>query len=79
MVTFTVEQGKRYRATIALGWLEAMASNELIASKLAAAGFTEVRVTGSGGSRRAEARWPNPDRGGEMPSQIAAIAEIADA
>jgi hypothetical protein len=79
MATFTVRQGKRYRATIELGWLEALASNELIANKLAAAGFTEVSVSGSGGSRQAEALWPNADSTGEMPAQIAAISEIGEA
>src|SRR5262245_53553071 len=44
MATFTVRQGKRYRARIELGWLEALASNELIADKLRAAGFSEVTV-----------------------------------
>lgn len=79
MATFTVQQGKRYRASIVLGFFEGWASNELIASKLAAAGFTEVRVTGSGGRRQAEALWPNADRSGEMPAQIAEIVEVADA
>jgi hypothetical protein len=79
MATFTVRQGKRYRAKIQLGWLEAMASNELIAGKLRAAGFSEVGVAGSGQSRQAEARWPNADSTGEMPAQIAEIVEIIDA
>jgi hypothetical protein len=79
VASFTVEQGKRYRATIVLGWIEGLASNELIASKLAAAGFTEVRVSGSGGRRQAEAVWPNADRSGELPPQIAEIAEVGEA
>jgi hypothetical protein len=78
MATFTVRQGKRYRAKIQLGWLEAMASNELIAGKLRAAGFSDVGVIGSGQSRQAEARWPNADSTGEMPAQIAEIVEIID-
>jgi len=79
MATFTVQQGKRYRARIELGWLETLASNELIAGKLRAAGFTEVAVDGSGGTRQAEALWPNPDSTGELPSQIAEISEILKA
>jgi hypothetical protein len=79
MPTFTVRQGTRYRARIELGWLETLASNELIAGKLRAAGFTEVTVDGSGGTRQAEALWPNPDSTGELPSQIAEIDEIFDA
>jgi hypothetical protein len=59
MATFTVRQGKRYRATITLGWLERWASNEMIADKLHDAGFTDVKVEGSGGTRQAEALWPH--------------------
>jgi hypothetical protein len=79
MATFTVREGRRYRATIALGWLESLAGNEVIAGKLRDAGFTEVQVTGSGGTRKAEALWPKPDTTGEMPPQITEIAEIMDA
>ena len=73
MATFTVRQGKRYRAKIQLGWLEAFASNELIAGKLRAAGFSEVGVSGSGETRQAEALWPNADSTGEMPTRVAEI------
>ena len=60
MATFTVKQGKRYRATITLGWLERWAGNETIAERLRAAGFSEVSVSGSGGTRMAEAVWAGP-------------------
>jgi hypothetical protein len=42
MATFTVQQGKRYRATISLGFFERFASNDTIAGKLRDAGFYEV-------------------------------------
>jgi len=76
MATFTVQQGKRYRATISLGLFERFAGNETIAAKLREAGFADVRVTGSGGTRHAEALWPAGDTTAEMPSQITAVAEI---
>jgi hypothetical protein len=76
MAVFTVRQGKRYRATISLGWLERWASNDTIAGKLRDAGFTEISVTGSGGTRYAEALWPGPDTTGEMPSQITEVIEL---
>ena len=75
MATFTVRQGKRYRATLSLGWLERWASNETIAGKLKEAGFSEVKVDGSGGTRQAEALWPGPDTTAEMPSQIVEVIE----
>jgi hypothetical protein len=75
MATLTVRQGKRYRATLSLGWLDRWASNETIAGKLRDAGFSEVKVEGSGGTRKAEALWPGPDTTAEMPSQIVEVIE----
>jgi hypothetical protein len=57
MAAFTVQQGKRYRATITLGGIERWASNEMIAGKLREAGFSEVVVSGVGNTRTAEAVW----------------------
>jgi hypothetical protein len=76
MAAFTVQQGKRYRATITLGWLERWAGNETIAEKLRAAGFSEVSVSGSGGTRVAEALWAGADSTGDMPAQITQVIEI---
>jgi hypothetical protein len=74
----TVRQGKRYRATVNLSWVESMAaSNEMIAEKLEEAGFTEVKVKGSGAKRIAEALWPGPDRSGEIDPHLSEIKEIA--
>jgi hypothetical protein len=76
MATFTVQQGKRYRASIKLGWLESWAGNETIADKLREAGFAEVKVTGSGSERMAEALWPKENATAEMPPQITGVIEI---
>jgi len=76
MATFTVKQGKRYRATITLGWLERWAGNETIAERLRTAGFADVVVSGMGDRRAAEAAWPGPDSTGEMPAQIIDVVEI---
>jgi hypothetical protein len=77
MARFTVHRGKRYRATIALGLVERLVGNDTIAGRLQAAGFTDVSVSGTGGRRIAEARWPGPDATAEMPAQIAEVTEIA--
>ncbi|MGE3703239.1 MAG: hypothetical protein AB7G08_31535 [Hyphomicrobiaceae bacterium] len=76
MATFTVRQGRRYRATIALGLLERVASNEMIAEQLRTAGFSEVSVAGSGAVRIAQALWPAADATAEMPKQITEVVEI---
>jgi len=76
VATFTVREGQRYRATISLGWLERWASNAMIADKLREAGFTDVKVEGSGGTREAEALWPIRDTTAEMPAQMTEVVEI---
>jgi hypothetical protein len=76
MATFTVEQGKRYRATLTLGFLERLAGNEVIADRMRAAGFSEVSVSGSGATRVAEATWAKPDTTGEMPAQVTEVIAI---
>jgi len=76
MAAFTVRQGKRYRASISLGLFERFASNETIAERLSAAGFSEISVTGSGASRLAEALWPGADASAEMPDQITQVVEL---
>jgi hypothetical protein len=75
MAAFTVHQGKRYRATISLGLLERLASNDAIAERLEAAGFTEISVMGSGRTRIAQALWPGADATAEMPNQIVDVVE----
>ena len=76
MAAFTVQQGKRYRATITLGGIERWASNEMIAGKLREAGFSEVVVSGVGNTRAAEAVWSGADTTGEMPAQVTDIVEV---
>lgn len=76
MANFTVKRGRRYRATISLGLLESLAGNDVIASRLRAAGFAEISIRGSGSKRQAEALWPNDDATAEMPDQISAVTEI---
>lgn len=76
MATFTVHQGKRYRASITLSGIERWASNEMIAGRLRDAGFAEVAVTGLGTARVAEAVWAGPDNTGEMPAQVTEVVEI---
>lgn len=76
MAAFTVRQGKRYRASISLGMLERLATNEIIAGQLRAAGFSDISVTGSGASRLAEALWPGADASAELPKQITRVVEL---
>lgn len=75
MSSFTVRQGRRYRATVRLGWLEQLADNETIAARLRAAGFAEVVVSGRGTHRTAEALWPGIDANAPLPTQITEVVE----
>jgi hypothetical protein len=77
MTTFTVRQGKRYRATIRLGFLEQLAGNTTIAARLSEAGFADVRVWGAGPVRTAEALWPDADQSADLPAQISSVVELA--
>ena len=77
---FTVRHGKRYRATVTLSGVEQLfASNELIADKLTQVGFADVTVTGSGGTRKAEARWTGPDTTRELDPHLSDVTEIKTA
>ena len=76
-MVFTVHKGKRYRATVTLGFLEQFASNDVVAQKLTEAGFTDVKVDGDGGTRHATALWPLPDRSAELDSHLSDVTEIA--
>jgi hypothetical protein len=76
MATFTVRQGKSYAATISLGPLERFATNEMIADKLQSAGFSQIRVWGTGSTRHAEACWHGADATADLPRQIVQVAEI---
>jgi hypothetical protein len=73
---FTVRRGRRYQATLSLGMLESFASNDMVADRLRAAGFSEVDVEGTGASRSARALWANDDATAEMPSQVLSVTEI---
>jgi hypothetical protein len=73
---FTVKQGKRYRATLALKSAERLADNALIARKFRALGFSKVRVSGAGASRQVEGVWPGEDVSATLPPQIVAVATL---
>lgn len=74
--SFTFHQGRRYRLSISLGFVEQVASNDLIKGKLLETGFTEVSVAGAGRSREASALWPRPSGTGELPAQVASVVEV---
>lgn len=73
---FTIEQGKRYRATLALKPVEQLADNALIAKKFRALGFSKVRVSGAGATRRVEGVWPGQDTRATMPRQILTVVAL---
>jgi hypothetical protein len=74
--TFTVHQGARYRATIALSGFEQFATNDMIADKLTQVGFKNVVVTGSGATRTAEGTWTGADTTAQIDPHLTNIAEI---
>ena len=77
MAQFTLTQGRRYRATLRLGWLESIAGNDRIAAELAKAGFGEVEVEGAGDTRIAQGVWTGESTDVKLPEQVAELVEVA--
>ena len=73
---FTVHEGKRYQAILKLTGIEQLAENALIARKFTELGFSGVRVSGAGATRRVEGVWPRKDIRARMPPQIVRVAEL---
>ena len=76
MPRFTVQKGKHYQASINLGFVQAVASNAMVADKFREVGFTDVVVTGSGTTRFAKGLWPHADTAAEIPGEIGHIEQI---
>ena len=75
---FTVRKGRRYWAEITLGFIERLAGNDRVAHEISKAGFTEVRVRGTGRRREATALWPLEDLTAEVPARISDIRELPE-
>jgi hypothetical protein len=75
-MNFTLQRGKRYKATIQLGFVERLASNDLLADKFRSAGFTEVKVTGVGETRQAVGVWNADEIRATYPPQISDLSEV---
>ncbi len=75
-MTFTLETGKRYRASVHLGFFEKLASNIVIMGKLVDAGFVTVTVSGFGADRTAEGTWSGDNQDVDLPEQIKSVQVI---
>ena len=76
-MNFTLHKGKRYKTVVTLGFVERLATNDLIAEKFRAAGFTDVEVKGEGSTRYAEGVWTAEDLRPTFPPQISDMTEMA--
>jgi predicted chitinase len=76
-VEFSLVKGKRYKGKITLTGFESWASNSMVADKFRELGFTDVSISGSGGTRTGEGKWDKPDQSIPMPSQISDVVEVA--
>ena len=76
MARCSVENGKRYQATINLGFVQRLASNEMVADRFREVGFADVTVTGAGRTRLATGLWSGDDASAEIPDEVAQIEPI---
>jgi hypothetical protein len=76
MPVFAVHQGKRYRATITLGFVQSLFGNDKVAGKFEKVGPNEVEVLGSGRNRLGRGLWPHADASAEVPPEITSVTEI---
>jgi superfamily II DNA or RNA helicase len=73
-----LQSGTTYRAEIALGFFEAMVSNETVANRFRNLGFKAVTVFGVGASRRAVDKWAGSSLEVELPSQVQRVTTVPD-
>lgn len=73
---FNLRKGTRYRAIVNLGFVERLAGNETVAEKFRAAGFSDVHVTGEGGTRYVEGIWNSDDQRADYPAQISDVSVV---
>lgn len=71
-----LRQGRRYEAAIALGLLQSLASNDVIANLFAGSGFSDVAVTGAGASRSATGLWSFADATLRLPAEVTSVREL---
>jgi hypothetical protein len=79
MATATIVNGHRYSAEVDLSWIEGFASDDMLVAKLAAYGFADVTVTGSGETRQAQGTWTGETMTGEVDSHLSRIVDLGPA
>jgi subtilisin family serine protease len=73
---YTVHRGRRYRATVTLGFPGLLADNATVESFVAHYGFTNVHATGSGSVRQVVALWPGPDMTAPLDPRLSNVTEL---
>ncbi len=71
-----LEHMGKYEAEIQLGTFESLAGNDVIKSKLIAAGFSDVIVAGQGRVRIAQGVWKGFSRDVNLPSQVKKVKKL---
>jgi hypothetical protein len=72
-----LETGRRYRATLRLGWLQGSAATDsMITDKLRDAGFVDVQAWGSGRDRYASGEWGGATLEVELPEEVTLVEAL---
>lgn len=79
MSRFALNTGRRYLATLRLGFFERGVANGTIAAKFEAAGLSNVHVVGSGRDRSGQGDWFGPPVDVELPEQVTSVQDAGEA
>jgi hypothetical protein len=72
----TLEQYKKYGATVNLNGFEKFAVNVTVEHKFKGLGFTNVVSTGSGATRKVSGVWSKETQEIEVPEQVSEITQL---
>lgn len=75
-MTHLLETGATYSATLSLGIIDRMASNDQVKEKFESVGFIEVSVDGSGKHRTVKGKWVGKTEEHLVPDQIDSIQKL---
>lgn len=75
-MTTLLETGASYAATVTLGLVDRLGSNDQVKQRFESVGFIQVQIFGSGKHRTVKGKWAGPTAEHEVPSQVNNIERL---